>query len=148
MDRFVLVGAVIAYVENRLTAGVDLDELSRAVGFSLAHLRQIFAEATGVPMRRYILQRRIAHAAFDLLYTDRTALDIATAYGFQNADTFTRAFRRCTGLSPQAFRVQRPRVARIKLAAGVYGVGLPKHSAHGDSPPNGSVPNDSESNDT
>jgi len=124
MDRFLTVWSVVAYVEERLTSGLDTAELARSTGFSLAHLRQIFAQATGATLARYMLRRRIANAAFDLLHTGQSALDIACVYGFQNPDTFTRAFRRCTGMTPQAFRKRRPRMAREKLSAGVYGVAL------------------------
>jgi len=124
MERFLTVWAVVAQVEERLTSGLSAAELARNTGFSLAHLRQLFAEATGATLARYMLRRRIANAAFDLLHTPHTALDIACAYGFQNPDTFTRAFRRCTGMTPQAFRKRRPPIARAKLAAGVYGVAL------------------------
>ena len=123
-SRFLTVWAVVAHVEERLTSGLNAAELARSTGFSLAHLRQIFAQATGAPLARYMLRRRIANAAFDLLHTPHTALDIACAYGFQNPDTFTRAFRRCTGMTPQDFRKRRPPIARAKLAAGVYGVAL------------------------
>ncbi|MCL2810641.1 MAG: AraC family transcriptional regulator [Clostridia bacterium] len=124
MDRFLTIWSVVAYVEERLTSGLDSNELARSTGFSLAHLRQIFAQATGATLGRYMLRRRIANAAFDLLHTGQSALDIACVYGFQNPDTFTRAFRRCTGMTPQAFRKRRPPMARQKLSAGVYGVAL------------------------
>jgi AraC-like DNA-binding protein len=45
-------------------------------------------------------------------------------YGFSNHDTFTRAFKRITGLTPSEFKKKRPSVGRIKLCAGVYGIGL------------------------
>ena len=51
-------------------------------------------------------------------------LNIATKYGFSNHDTFTRAFKRITGLTPIEFKEKRPAVGRIKLCAGVYGIGL------------------------
>jgi len=49
---------------------------------------------------------------------------IAEKYGFNNPDTFTRAFRRVTGFTPSAFRKMKIHIGRIKLCAGVYGVGF------------------------
>ena len=80
-----------------------------------------------MPLGRYICARRIANAAFDLINTQKSILDIALAYRFTNPDTFTKAFKRVTGTTPQVFRRDRRPVGRIKLCAGVYGVGILSH---------------------
>lgn len=122
MDHFITIWSVVVFVENRLQTGIDYGELSKATGFSLPHLRAVFSGQTGKSLSRYILSRRIAHAAFNMVHSDESILSIATKYGFSNPDTFTRAFKRMNGLTPQAFRKQRRSVGRIKLCAGVYGV--------------------------
>lgn len=124
MEPFLLIWAVAAHVESRVTGPIDHAELARAMGMSLAHLRDVFARHTGIPLARYILGRRVANAAFALVHTPDTALDIALRYGFHNADTFTRAFRRVTGMTPSDFRKKRPPVFRKKICAGVFGVSI------------------------
>mgnify|MGYP001049018267 len=45
------------------------------------------------------------HAAAELLRsTDRTVLDIAGQFGYDNASKFARAFRSVIGVSPNAYR--------------------------------------------
>ena len=122
MDYFIVIGSIVVFVENRLQSGFEHVELEKATGFSLSHIRSIFFKHTGRPLARYILSRRIAHAAFDIIHSEESILNISAKYGFNNPDTFTRAFNRITGYTPKDFRKQRCVVGRKKLCAGVYGV--------------------------
>jgi len=117
--------AAVAYVESRIRGGVDRAALSSEMGVSDPHFRAIWRDKVGLTFGKYVLERRISHAAFELAHTERSALDIACAYGFTNPDTFTRAFRRVTGLVPSEFRARRVEVGRVKLGAGAFGPGLP-----------------------
>ena len=94
MDQFLLVMTIAVFVENRLQSGFDYAELEKATGFSLPHIRAVYAKLTGKSLSRYVLSRRIANAAFEIVHTEQNILDIATKYGFSNPDSFTRAFRR------------------------------------------------------
>ena len=124
MDYFLTVWSVIVFVENRLRSEINTAELERATGFSLAHIRDVFAAQLGMPLGRYICSRRVANAAFELINTQKSILEIALAYRFTNPDSFTKAFKRVTGFTPQAYRLSRRPVGRIKLCAGVYGIGF------------------------
>jgi len=124
MDYFLTIWSVIVFVENRIQEKINYTELEKATGFSLAHIRDVFVKKTGIPLSRYILTRKVANAAFEILHNHQNILSIATKYGFSNHDTFTRAFKRITGLTPIEFKKNRPSVGRIKLCAGVYGIGL------------------------
>lgn len=124
MDYYSTICSVVIFVESRIQEKIDYKELEKATGFSLAHLRDIFVKKTGMSLSRYILSRKVANSAYEILHNHQSILAIATKYGFSNADTFTRAFRRFTGLTPSDFRKKRWAVGRIKLCAGVYGVGF------------------------
>ena len=70
------------------------------------------------------MSRRIARSAFDAVHSDDKLLDIAQRYGFGNPDTFARALKRVTGITPKEFRKMKLSVGHIKLCAGVYGVSV------------------------
>lgn len=126
MDYSITVSSVIVYIENRLTQGIKYEELEKAIGFSIAHIRDIFAARTGISLSRYILIRKISNAAYEILYNSESITDIAIKYGFNSYDTFTRAFKRITGMTPSDFKAKRPPVGRIKLCACAYGIGILK----------------------
>ena len=122
MDYSSIIRAVIVFVENNLETEKDYGELEKSIGFSLSHIRSVFAKSTGQSLSKYILSRKIAKAAFDIVHTGDSILDISIRYSFNNPDTFTRAFSRCTGFTPQQFRKERPTVGRTKLYDSIYGV--------------------------
>lgn len=124
MEYFLTISSIIIFIENRIQEKIDYKELERATGFSTAHIRDLFVRRTGIPLAKYILTRKIANAAYEILYNHQSVIHIASKYGFSNHDTFTRAFKRITGLTPTEFKKKRPPVGRIKLCAGVFGIGL------------------------
>ena len=124
MDYGLVICSVIVYVENRIKTDIQYIELEKVTGFSLAHIRDIFVRKTGKSLSRYILERKVINAAFEVSHTKESLLTIAKKYGFKNPDTFTRAFRRVIGIIPSEFRKRKIAVGRIKLCAGVYGVGF------------------------
>lgn len=124
MDYFVVICSVIIYVENRLKTDIQYTELEKETGFSIAHIRDIFVKKTEKSLSRYILERKISNAAFEISHTNESLLTIAEKYGFKNPDTFTRAFKRIVGITPSEFRKKKITVGRIKLCAGAYGVGV------------------------
>lgn len=137
MNHYILIWSVCTFVESRVREEIDMDELVRQTGFSLAHIRDVFRSCTGKSLARYVQERRIANAARELLDTDQTILDIAVHYGFSGRTVFSRAFRRHTGYTPSLFRSQAPALPRVRLCAGVYGTALPKRDSadHNQAPP-------------
>ncbi|MDE7223801.1 MAG: helix-turn-helix domain-containing protein, partial [Acetatifactor sp.] len=69
-------------------------------------------------------RRRIILSAAQLLHTDKRVLDIALEWGFGSHEAYTRAFVRTMGMSPSAFRRDRPTLGKAQLRPGVYGLEL------------------------
>ncbi|MFZ5353951.1 MAG: helix-turn-helix domain-containing protein [Bacillota bacterium] len=127
MDYFCFIQSVVSYIESRLKSDIDYSKLERATGFSIAHTRDVFKSCTKLSLAKYILYRRISNAAFDIIHTDNSILDIAVDYGFESYDTFTRAFKRITGYTPRDFRKNNFQVGRVKLTPGLFGPGIVKN---------------------
>lgn len=121
------VKAVICYIEAHIKdEKFNYDELEKRVGFSMAHIRDIFAKNTGCSLAKYIRMRKVKCSALDLLYSNKNIIDISYSYGFANPETYTRAFKAVVGITPSSFRSLRPIVGKEELFSGVYGIGLPK----------------------
>lgn len=120
MDYSILILSVCTYVENRVKSEINPIDLENAVGYSYSHVRKAFKENMQISIGRYILLRKLNYAAFDLIHTDHSLLSIASEYGFEQYDAFTRAFKREIGLLPREFRRQRLRAGRRLIASGVY----------------------------
>lgn len=117
--------AIIAYIEAHITdRKLPTHKWEKQIGFSWAHIRDLFRKNTGYSFARYVQMRKVMHSAMDLLYTDKTILEIAYGYGFSNPETYTRAFSKVTGMTPSKFRRQRPLIGKKELCTGIYGIGL------------------------
>ena len=120
MDYKEITRTLINHVEQNVKSRPNYNELERLVGFSYRHLREIFARVTGISLSRYILTRKIANAAFEIRHTDKTITEIAFEYEFSNLDTFARAFRRETGLTPSGFKNSNHSCGRRLICPGVF----------------------------
>ena len=101
-----------------------VDAMARAACFSRRQFHrlmlQVFGETPGKHQRRLRLDR----GAWLLLASRATVLDIALETGFENHETFTRAFRTRFGVAPSGFRKTRganlPRSIRVGLAIAIH----------------------------
>lgn len=95
------------------------EELAARAHLSRYHFDRVIAATAGEPpaafRRRVLLER----AAFRLLTSDRTILDVAVEAGYGSHEAFTRAFARAYGLSPARWR-RRPTRFQIEAPSGVH----------------------------
>jgi len=85
-------------------ATIRICEIGKAVGISGSHLRRLFREETGMPLKRYLDRLRLEIAKYWLAETDETLETIARHIGLQGAPHFSRVFLRVCGERPGAYR--------------------------------------------
>jgi len=79
-------------------------DLARLCGISSRHLHRQFLALTGKTISKYIENFWVEQAKELLLARHISIKEIAQRCGFSHANSFSRAFRRVSGLSPQKFR--------------------------------------------
>lgn len=84
--------------------GLTLKALAGSLGYSEYYISRKFREVSGMQLREYLRQRRLAFALKALRDSDRGILDIALDHGFSSHEAFTRAFRDAYGITPSAYR--------------------------------------------
>ena len=113
----------IDYIEERLDQPLTLAELARHAGFSEYHFHRVFAMMAGDSVMEYVRKRRLARAAYALSHTAARVVDVAFDCGFASHETFTRAFRRMFGMSPNAYRrrgIAVPPYEKLNVLQGKY----------------------------
>jgi AraC family transcriptional regulator len=91
---------VLEYVEAHLDEDLSLAELAAVAGFSLSHFKPLFKQAVGMPVHRFVLERRVERARTLLLQGKKSMSDIALESGFSHPSHMARCMRRVLGLSP------------------------------------------------
>ncbi|CFR05461.1 AraC family transcriptional regulator [Yersinia kristensenii] len=120
-NHLALVCALSKWVETHLGRVIYLEELAVYSGYSLWHMQKIFKEVTGVSLGKYIRERRLAGAVYQLRSSDSTIFDIALDFGFGSQSHFTYMFRKRYGITPYDFR-QNPDID--------LNIALPLHAIH------------------
>ncbi len=85
-----------------MRAPATLRALASTAGWSPFHLHRAFRRVVRETPKQYLLRLQLEQAAVRLVTTDDSVLNIALACGFENHETFTRAFRRHFGAAPSA----------------------------------------------
>lgn len=98
---------VCGFIGTHLDTPLTIEGLARYFHVSPTQLKSSFKGVYGVSVYVYIRAERMRAAARLLARTDRTVLDIAGQYGYENGSKFARAFREVMGVTPKAYR-QRP----------------------------------------
>lgn len=96
---------VFEYIDRQLFAPLSIDELSRQAHFSRFHFQRQFSAYTGLSTTRYIQLLRLRKASYQLVFQEKRSItEIALESGFGNAESFSRAFKKCFGQTPTQFR--------------------------------------------
>lgn len=99
--RAAVYGQVRRYVEANLhDPDLTPDSVLQSLQLSRASVYRLFLHEGG--LAAYIRSRRLRAAADELVrFPDMAVQDIASGLGFNNASSFTRAFRRAYDIAPQ-----------------------------------------------
>lgn len=120
MKYYSAINSIIIYIESRVKSEISYSDMEKNIGFSLVHIRSIFRNYFKMPLARYILHRKIANAAYEIVYCNKRLTDIAYSYGFDGYDSFTRAFKRIVGVTPTQHRKNPCNVSIAYISSGVY----------------------------
>lgn len=95
---------VIEYVDAHLDRDLTLAELAAVADFSPSHFKALFKQAAGVPVHRFVLERRVERARLRLLTGSQSITEIALETGFAHPSHMARWMRRLLGLGPSQIR--------------------------------------------
>jgi len=96
---------VFDYIDKHLDEDLSVEHLSRVANFSKYHFHRQFSEYAGISVTRYIQLMRLRRASYRLVFSEQTRIiDIALEAGFENPESFSRAFKQLFGQSPSQFR--------------------------------------------
>lgn len=98
----------LSYIEDNLNRDLSLSEIAQYVGVSVLHLKTTFRQTTGVPVHRFIIQRRLERARTLLLQGKLSIGEIAHETGFAHQSHLANHMRRRWGCSPRDLGSRNP----------------------------------------
>ena len=104
MDSLSSMNEALEYIEGHLTQDIDYNEISKIAYCSEYHFRRMFSFLSGIGLSEYIRRRRLTLAALDLKDPNLRVIDAAVKYGYDSADSFSRAFHSMHGILPSEAR--------------------------------------------
>lgn len=96
--------AIKEYLDVNYCKKITLDELESKFFINKYYLTKIFKEAYGVTINNYILANRITRAKQLLRFSDMTVDRIACEIGMNDANYFSRMFKKVEGLTPKEYQ--------------------------------------------
>ena len=105
--------AAVEYIRQRVDRTVTLPEVAKAANLSPERFRHLFVEQTGMPLRTYVLWRRLLHV-WTLLMAGETLSVAAHSAGFADSAHLSRTARTMFGLPPSALQMKGPLSARAR----------------------------------
>lgn len=98
------VRAAVRFMENHLKEDLPLEKIARQSAFSMYHFHRLFLSIIGMTPVEYVRQRRLSHAAEELVFTDKRIIEIAIEWRFDSQEAFTRAFKKRYYMTPGQYR--------------------------------------------
>jgi AraC-like DNA-binding protein len=105
--------AAVEFIRQRIDQPVSLPELASAAHLSTERFRHLFVEETGMPLRTYLLWRRLLHV-WTLLMDGEKLSAAAHAAGFADSAHLSRTARTMFGLPPSLLQMSGPLSTRAR----------------------------------
>lgn len=95
----------IRFIEELYSSPISLEEIANHARISKYALIRLFNDHLQTTPIQYLTNLRIRKAAKLLHRSNKSIKQIAEEVGYADANYFNKAFRKVTGLSPGAFRL-------------------------------------------
>ena len=100
-------GRVLSYIAANIEDDLTLADLAGVAGYSPFHFARKFKLSMGVPPHGYVSRMRLKNAMAELAAAKLPLAEIALNAHFSSQASFTRAFHRATGMTPNEYRRRR-----------------------------------------
>ena len=109
------IAGALGWIGAHIDAPIRLEAAAASAGLSTSHFTHLFTAQVGVPLRRYVLWRRLREA-IELAMRGGSLTEAAHAAGFADSAHLSRTFRETFGVTPSFLFEQRERIAVEFLA--------------------------------
>ncbi|MGN1099019.1 MAG: AraC family transcriptional regulator [Christensenellales bacterium] len=95
---------VINYINSNFTQQIDMEKISRSIGYNRSHIYKLFIKHLNCSPKEYIESLRMNLACEMLYETSRTVREIAGYVGYNSYASFVKIFKKKYEISPTEYR--------------------------------------------
>lgn len=99
---------MVSFIYGNYAKNITLAEIAASASVSKSECNRCFRKYFGVTPFQFLNEHRIEHASQLLLTTSDPVKNISLSCGFEDAGYFIRLFKKTKGVTPAAFRKNRP----------------------------------------
>lgn len=99
MNYYERIQQSIDFIEDNLAEEITVEQCAKQAYMSVSGFYRMFLSVVGYNIKEYIRMRRLT-AAYEELLSGQSVTDMAVKYGYNSADSFTRAFKSQFGTVP------------------------------------------------
>lgn len=100
MDYIQSMQKAIEYMEDHILEPINYEDVAKVVYMSNYHFHRLFSMLTGITANEYIKSRKLSMAGQELILSSAKIIDISYKYGYESPESFTKAFTRFHGVTP------------------------------------------------
>lgn len=95
---------IVDYVKYSVDSNLLVRDIAAYFGYNEKYISHVFSRVAGMPLKQYLLERKLEHAKALLADGNATVAEIAAQCGFHDSCTFLRAFKKAAGCTPSEYR--------------------------------------------
>ena len=97
---------IITYIQTYYSSHIQLADIAAVCGLDRSYMARLFKEATGLSIHTYLTNYRM-NKAQELLRNPTNSIQyVSLSVGYSDVFSFSKAFKKKTGLSPRQWRTQ------------------------------------------
>ncbi len=99
MNYYERIQRSIDFIEDNLAEDITIEQCAKEAFMSVSGYYRMFLSVAGYSVKGYIRMRRLS-MAYEELVQGQSVMTVATKYGYNSVDSFTRAFKGQFGMVP------------------------------------------------
>ncbi|MEM2117337.1 MAG: AraC family transcriptional regulator, partial [Thermoplasmata archaeon] len=100
-----ILNKIINYINANIDKNIKIEDIAKSLSYSQSHISHIFKQFTGMPLKQYVLYKKVAEAQKILeKYKDVKVKLLSSKLGFSDFSLFNRIFKKITGLTPYNYK--------------------------------------------
>lgn len=94
----------VEFIKENYKELIQLQDVLDLTNYSKSHFIKLFKDVTGYHFTEYVNKYRIERACLELLYSKKNITEIASEFGFNNIQYFSRVFKQYMNCTPKQFQ--------------------------------------------